>query len=436
MAETVGLRLKSPSVLEYEECNGKFVVINPIAPGYIVTNSLGIYVLKLCDGSRTVAEVTDCLSSKQSIDNQAEFPRQIVSFIEQAIKSNIFTTETIVPQHKPYLLKSIYLNVVEHCNLSCRYCYATARKETNQRRLGLADYKRIIDETLQIIPHFSISFTGGEPLLSKQTLPVAQYAKSKNLDTFLLTNGTLINGDNVKQLMPFFDHIKISIDGSTAVIHDYYRGAGNYEKSIKAIELLLENNADVTVAMVVTRHNANDVAAMNKKWGKLLNCQPLFPAGNAMAKNDLTLSGAEYYEALCNGAGLNPYSDIANIIEAHNENRSIHKCAMGDGEFSISCTGDVYPCQLLHVPEYFVGNVHEQSVVEIYNSERMNEFKQHTVEKIEGCKTCTYKLICGGACQARHYYENGTIDKAGNFCEYEKQGIIKGLLSNYELVNI
>lgn len=436
MAEIVGLRLISPSFLEYEECDGKFVAINPIAPGYIVTNSLGIYVLKLCDGVRTVAEITDYLLSKQSINNYEEFPRQMVLFIEQAIKSNIFATETIVAQHKPYNLNSIYLNMTEHCNLSCRYCYVTTRKETNQKRLGLADYQRIIDETLHIAPQFSISFTGGEPTLSQYTLPVAEYAKSNNLETYLLTNGTLINNDNVKQLITLFDHIKISIDGSTADIHDYYRGTGNYEKSIKAIELLRENNADVTIAMVVTRHNANDVATMNEKWGKLLNCQPLFPAGNAIIENDIVLSGAEYYEALCNGAGLNPFSDIANIIKAHNENRTIHKCAIGDGEFSISCTGDVYPCQLLHVPEYFVGNVHEQSVVEIYNSKRMNEFKQHTVEKIEGCKTCTLKLLCGGACQARHYYENGTIDKAGNFCEYEKQGIIKGLLSNYELVNI
>ena len=105
---------------------------------------------------------------------------------------------------------------------------------------------------------------------------------------------------------------------------------------------MIENDADVIVAMVVTRHNTNDIVAMRDKWGKRLNCQPLFPAGNAIKENDLSLSGGEYFEALCNFARLNPFSDIDNIIKAHNEDRSIYKCAMGDGEFSISCTGDVF----------------------------------------------------------------------------------------------
>ena len=66
----------------------------------------------------------------------------------------------------------------------------------------------------------------------------------------------------------------------------------------------------------------------------------------------------------------------------------------------------------------------------------MTHYKQHTVDKIEKCKDCFLRLFCGGACQARHYYENNNIDVAGNFCEYEKKGIINGLLSNYELVEL
>ncbi len=63
----------------------------------------------------------------------------------------------------------------------------------------------------------------------------------------------------------------------------------------------------------------------------------------------------------------------------------------------------------------------------------MEHFKKHTVDEIEGCRTCDFKYLCGGACQARHFSETGTIDKAGEFCEYEKRGIINGILDNYEL---
>ena len=43
---------------------------------------------------------------------------------------------------------------------------------------------------------------------------------------------------------------------------------------------------------------------------------------------------------------------------------------------------------------------------------------------------CNFKLLCGGACQARHFAETGSIDKAGDFCEYEKNAIVDGLIAS------
>ena len=60
----------------------------------------------------------------------------------------------------------------------------------------------------------------------------------------------------------------------------------------------------------------------------------------------------------------------------------------------------------------------------------MNKFKIHTTDCIEKCRDCDLKLLCGGACQARHFSETGNIDVAGNFCEYEQNGIIDGLISS------
>ena len=117
-------------------------------------------------------------------------------------------------------------------------------------------------------------------------------------------------------------------------------------------------------------------------------------------------------------------------------NNSIMKCSIGDGELSISCTGDVYPCQLLHNENFYLGNIHENSLEEIYNSDKNNRFKTHTVECIDKCRDCDFKYLCGGACQARHFSETGNIDNAGNFCEYEKKGIINGLISACKMIEL
>ena len=46
--------------------------------------------------------------------------------------------------------------------------------------------------------------------------------------------------------------------------------------------------------------------------------------------------------------------------------RGVTKCALADREISISESGDVYPCQLLHAPEFLAGNIHTNNFVEIY----------------------------------------------------------------------
>lgn len=125
--------------------------------------------------------------------------------------------------------------------------------------------------------------------------------------------------------------------------------------------------------------------------------------------------------------------DLKNIIKSQTSATPVLKCALGDAEVSISSSGDVYPCQLLHYSAFKIGNIKEQSFAEIYDSEKMKQFKMHTADCIKKCKECDFKLLCGGACQARHFSETGSLDIAGNFCEYEQNGIIDGLISSANL---
>lgn len=417
----------------YSEDN-KYIILNPSVPAWIVTNIAGIAVVK---------RYCECLSSEQTateINAQNSFitKKSVSDFLEKAKEALLFDESKIEHIHKPYFLHGLYLNMTEKCNLRCSYCFASARTEKGKSYLQFDNYKQIISDAKDLSNgEMDIVFTGGEPLMSQNTITVASYAKSLGFSPRILTNATLIDDKNVKQLAEIFDMFKISIDGSTEEIHDSYRGRGSYAKTLHAIELLKKADANVQVAMTVTRKNANDISAMNKKWGSLLSFQPLFPLGRAKgSKDNFALSGKEYYATLCSNENINPFSDIENIIKAHSENHSIMKCAMGDGEISISCTGDVYPCQLLHHDEFYLGNVLEKPLKEIYNSEKNNSYKFHTVECIDKCKSCDFRYLCGAACQARHFSETGSLDQAGNFCEYEKRGIVHGIISSCKMVEM
>ena len=52
-----------------------------------------------------------------------------------------------------------------------------------------------------------------------------------------MTNATLIEESNVETLTRLFCRFQISVDGSDAATHDFYRGKGSYTKTERAIEL-------------------------------------------------------------------------------------------------------------------------------------------------------------------------------------------------------
>jgi radical SAM protein with 4Fe4S-binding SPASM domain len=146
-----------------------------------------------------------------------------------------------------------------------------------------------------------------------------------------------------------------------------------------------------------------------------LNFAPYFPVSGD--PSTLAITGIEYYKALKAAAGVRPLSYCEATLD-NSLNNQCHKCAIGDGEFSISATGDVYPCQLLHTDEFYSGNVHDDSITNLYyKSDALNKCANLDVDLIEGCKECPIKYICGGSCRARSFYESGRINSSSDFLQ-------------------
>lgn len=219
----------------------------------------------------------------------------------------------------------------------------------------------------------------------------------------------------------------MSIDGSFPEIHDFHRGKGSFDKTLKAIDILVQNNAQLQVSMTVTRKNINNIEAMVNKFGSMLSFAPLFKAGRAKQIKNLAITGKEYYYALSSINGVNPLSYLCSSLIKGKEKR-IMKCAIGDAEISISDTGDVYPCHLLHLPQFLAGNVKDQPFEFIYQtSDLLKSCRKLTVLEIKRCKKCDIRFICGGACRARAFFEKNKINVSDDFCEYEKLAFIDGL---------
>jgi len=419
------MRYKLPEQVQIFQRGDKYVFINPLLPAWIVTNELGRLIMTLFDGNNTIDDIADAACEILGNGKREE----ILAFCQHVVDSSIFDA---IPHEQPPRdkgLHCVHLSLSSECNLRCKYCYAAERIESRYPRLTLDEYKHIVDDLCELSNDLSITITGGEPLLSPLWQPVSAYCKAKGCTMLLLTNGTLITEENAPFIKETFDLITLSIDGPTRETHRLTRG-DNYDQVMRAVDILEQHDIDYTLSMTVTRLNIDQVEPMAKRFGGRLNFAPLFPVSD-LVNDELSITGQQYYDALAGAFGVNPLSYCESSLDLSKciQNR---KCAIGDNEISISPTGDVYPCQLLHLDLFLAGNVHEQSIKDIYHSSpALQRCSSLDVDHIEKCRDCAIRYICGGACRARGYYETGDIARTGDFCDYELNAFLDGIVKIY-----
>ncbi|MBI2267688.1 MAG: radical SAM protein [Armatimonadetes bacterium] len=428
-------RLPAPCVVMKK--GEKYLFLDPERPEWIVTTRNGALTLRRSDGEATIGQIIAGFGDG--------FGPQIMNFFLSIYGETRFLSAALAPQcgargKEPFgkpcemlNLTDVYLHVTEKCNLRCIYCYVDLRdkKPHAGRKIGLEDCKKLTQDINDAGYRPRYNLTGGEPLLVGWLPEYVEFLKEKGHEVVLFTNATLFKKKAMKRLAGICDLIRISADGYFAEDHDYHRGKNTFTAVKSAIESLLALKARLMISVTVTRKNRDHLGAIAKAYGSMVNYAPLFPKGDDQAIRDLLLSGDEYYDALFRTEGVEPYARVARALE-NARNHRIYKCATGSRSISISETGDVYPCQLIHFPEFLAGNILKRPFPEIYrDSTVLKTVRSITVDDIEGCKECNIRYICGGGCLARSFYETGSIKRCGSFCSYEKKALIEGIFKSY-----
>src|SRR6266700_6640928 len=138
------------------------------------------------------------------------------------------------------LLHRLWIYTNYDCNLSCSYCVAESFVGAERNGVALEDVYRLIDEAVAL-GMTDLFLTGGEPFILHDIFPMLEYGLER-MHVTVLSNGILLKGRRLQQLeaLPYLERltIQISLDGSNAAIHDFYRGTGSWQKAIDAIERL------------------------------------------------------------------------------------------------------------------------------------------------------------------------------------------------------
>ena len=333
-------------------------------------------------------------------------------------------------------------NVTRRCNLKCVHCYAHAKDMEFPDELSTAEGKALLDDLAQFgCP--VVLFSGGEPLMRKDLIELADYAVKKGMRAVISTNGTLITPAVAQQLKSVgLSYVGISLDGMEEV-NDRFRGVkGAFKMAMAGIAACQEAGIKVGLRFTMNRLNAGEIPAIFDLLEKHDIPRVCFyhlvyaGRGNKLMKEDL--SHEETREAVdliidrtadlhergkpkevltVDNHADGPYlylrllreksagaKDVLELLEMNEGNNS------GRGIGCISWDGSVHADQFWR--HYSFGNIRQRPFSEIWtdlSNTLMMQLKDKK-EHVKGrCARCRWLGVCGGNFRVRAEAATGDL---------------------------
>lgn len=153
-------------------------------------------------------------------------------------------------------LRTLWFNTGTLCNLTCANCYIESSPKNDRLvYLSLAEVVAYLDE---VATHGfateEIGFTGGEPFMNPDFVPMLDAALARGFRALVLTNAMR---PMMKVAGPLLDlrrrlgaglTVRVSVDHYTKALHEMERGRHSWEPTVKGLLWLVENGFTVHIA--------------------------------------------------------------------------------------------------------------------------------------------------------------------------------------------
>jgi MoaA/NifB/PqqE/SkfB family radical SAM enzyme len=129
-------------------------------------------------------------------------------------------------------------DVTYACPMRCEHCYSESGRRAS-RQLSHERMMRVADVLVGMSPVPEVVFTGGEPLLVREIVAIAERLRRGGARLALYTSGSGLRGTLAADLTRLFHRIAVSIDADLPAVNDRIRGrAGAYDTAVDALEKL------------------------------------------------------------------------------------------------------------------------------------------------------------------------------------------------------
>ena len=274
------------------------------------------------------------------------------------------------------------------CNLSCVSC-VHGYKEIDSKYMfkpavmPLETYKRIVDEAKEHNCPSIATHNNDEPLLVKDLEERISYARKTGfMDVIMTTNATLFTKKRIEKVIDAgVTKMLFSIDALSEEAYYKVREGGNFKKAVESLMYALEYREKknlilpfIRVSFVVNSHNRHELEDFVKHYSEIvdyIDIQPLFMSHTNAGKELIPHDAVNVQNFRCN-------ANWRTVI--------------------IRGNGDVLPCPNFSGVDILLGNIHKNSIYDIYNGTKAKQMRQdgrtgnYTFDACKVCSKSIYKL--------------------------------------------
>jgi SynChlorMet cassette radical SAM/SPASM protein ScmE len=287
-----------------------------------------------------------------------------------------------------------------------------------------------------------VTLTGGEALIRSDFRQLVEAVVRNRMRFQLLSNGALLTDELASFLAATgrCNIIQISLDGSSAAVHDICRGRGAFEGAVRGIRTAQRHGLPLTARLTIQHHNVYDLENTARFLLETLGL-PNFGTNAAgylgtcrQNADDVLLTLEERQHAMRTLLQLDahypgrvlalagPLADGKSWQQmeqarlqdapAFPHGGRLTGCGCVFSKLSVRADGCYVPCNLLS--HLVLGRVGEDSLLKVWQSSSalnaMRQRREINLATFVGCQGCNFLPYCTGNCPALAYTQTGQVD--------------------------
>jgi radical SAM protein with 4Fe4S-binding SPASM domain len=283
--------------------------------------------------------------------------------------------QKIRTNYPPYRL---WIEPTSRCNLKCVMCPNRYLERHQLGEMDFALFKKVIGEAKHFVHDVNIHHRG-ESLLHERLYDMIRLAKENAVSVKLHTNATLLNEKNAMRMLESgLDLISFSFDGTDKQTYERIRVGASFEKTIDNIMRFLTIKSQLRkkkpfAVLELMDFGGNDHSYDLSRLSEFKKQFESLPLDRLTVKKPHNFAGNV---SLNTGARRNAYSP----------------CTFLWHSLVVFWNGDISPCPQDFSGEIIVGNAKDNTIEEIFNSDRMIHLRKKALNgdllHLSPCRHC------------------------------------------------